>query len=960
VRHNDAARQLGERLGAGVVVWGEAFALRQETEIQPHFTIIKRAATAAGQTKNDAARDELKGADPTAALETHAPATVRIEAQTPNQIELRKTSADGVGEVVSLLAAVHALYTEHEPKKALAFLDQAPRSADALRYRAEAELQLKENDKAAEALGEVLKLEPNDVASHVRLGDLRLNAGALADAITHYKAAAASAQPYTTRYGLFFDGLLYQRETYVASKAAGGERYDSGYLLAINPANGAVVNRYRMPGIIRTFTPANGGFDIGYIDRESTNEPPMRTLAFRGGRFDQPLIYAGGNLLLRMRAMKSGWTLGENFFGDVTGIIDTQPAKPQFRLLPPKDVDPKIPTSLPALESALRASIARDATQPWTFFFLGQALLAQGRDGEARAAWNDMLARDFPVPYTTWTWMSKYFERYGQREWADRAWEKAVRERGRIPQPVQFTTLIERLINVPVMRLHKAQLADTDRAYLWLQRARSLSGMTEGEHIAAAAWTAHFRRLGDPRAAAEEKFLDLARSHPFNFTADAARIDYALDFWIAACFGLIVFFVLMTGVALDRARSAGGVPAQSWRGRLSPFVDALPKPWGVIVGSVASAATTYLAIQLGIDFEGLSFEGGAGIRHLAAFFGIVAFIVVAPRLARLPQVAASLRRGERWAVVAAFVVCFVATLIAIRTVNRHLAFATLPIGLADSIGHAEIVADFEDRLAKDASDVRRYCAAVANDYAGRVERAKALYREVPNDARARAALTALEHGRSAPTMPSADEVYEAYVGGAPVWLMTDTTAMNLAPGANKLFNLISWVSLIVVAPLLIAFLFLPPATDLIPAREPRSRFRRAARKAALALLPGYYDVRYASAWLGMVMLSLTCFTAWMASVGWRSLRVPTAVGYFSALTTPNVDSGFPLPTDRRPLDVRLAPPHAAFFFSVASAAILALLVLHAWRLLAIWRLGRETAISVDEPTMVAPAAQPAD
>lgn len=42
VHSHEAARALGERIGAAVVIWGEAFALRNETEIQPYFTMVRQ------------------------------------------------------------------------------------------------------------------------------------------------------------------------------------------------------------------------------------------------------------------------------------------------------------------------------------------------------------------------------------------------------------------------------------------------------------------------------------------------------------------------------------------------------------------------------------------------------------------------------------------------------------------------------------------------------------------------------------------------------------------------------------------------------------------------------------------------------------------------------------------------------------------------------------------------------
>jgi serine/threonine protein kinase len=136
VRSHDTARQLGERVRAAVVVWGEAFALKRETEIQPYFTLVRPQTRpeAAVTSEQNAQSADVAAAD--ASLRERSASAVRVEAEAPNQIDLRKTSAEGVGEMVSLLAAIHALYYENNAQKSLMFFDQAPRTAESLRHRA--------------------------------------------------------------------------------------------------------------------------------------------------------------------------------------------------------------------------------------------------------------------------------------------------------------------------------------------------------------------------------------------------------------------------------------------------------------------------------------------------------------------------------------------------------------------------------------------------------------------------------------------------------------------------------------------------------------------------------------------------------------------------------------------------------------------------------------------------------
>jgi hypothetical protein len=672
-----------------------------------------------------------------------------------------------------------------------------------------------------------------------------------------------------------------------------------------------------------SFKPQHDGFSITYRTKP---RPYEHVLRFVNGKWDQPLEYVGGNLLVRMRSMKSAWRLPTNFMGDLDGTMEEQAAHPQFRLR--SKPDPELPASLPALESALRAEIQRDSTQPWHLFFLGQTLLAEGRGDEANATWSEMLARDFPVPYTNWTWISKLFERFGQRAWADRAWEKSVRERGRISQEVQFSTLIERLINVPVARLHEAQKTNMERSYLWLQRARSLTGITEGDHIAAAAWAAHFRRHGDSRAAAEREFAKASGSHPFNFTTGSARVDYAIDFWIAAWFGLFATLIIVSNVALDRARTAGRV-ATSWRMWFQPVKAAMPGSWLGIVSFAVVAAALYIVILLRVA----SLNSEHETPHAVFVAGALLVIILTRRLIHLPAMVSSLKRNERVTMLLMSAIALVATMTAVRAINTRKALGEMPIGYADSIGNADIVADLEERLAKHPVNSLRYLTAVANDYAGNRDRAKALYAACTGDARAARALSALEQGRSLPKMPSPEEIFRALTAGESAWV----AAAGNPPA--RVFNFVSWTTLAFAATLLIAGLFVRTRIEAEPA-EVSSKWRLRLRKTALLLLPGYYDARYASLARGVIMLTLTGFTAWLAA-SFRAFRVPTAVGVVSAIDTPNFAAASPLPSDVQRLDLALSSPHAALFFIIVAVSVIALVTLHLTRLGRIRRYGRE-------------------
>ena len=80
-----------------MVIWGEAFALKRETEIQPYFTLVHRASRQASDGEKDNVRSvDVKSADPVAQLSERSTPVMRVQAEAPNQIELRKTSAEGV------------------------------------------------------------------------------------------------------------------------------------------------------------------------------------------------------------------------------------------------------------------------------------------------------------------------------------------------------------------------------------------------------------------------------------------------------------------------------------------------------------------------------------------------------------------------------------------------------------------------------------------------------------------------------------------------------------------------------------------------------------------------------------------------------------------------------------------------------------------------------------------------
>jgi hypothetical protein len=190
VRDHAAARALGERIGASVVIWGEALTLHGESEIQPYFTLVPPKKEAAPETRKGSG---MRGLDALEGLGERAAGPVVLAAQATNQIGLRRTGAAGIGDLVLLLAGVQALYGEDRPEKALRYFEQAPRSSESLRYRAEALERLGRLDDALVAARQAVAADPTDAAALAQLGDGALRAGLFGGSRAHRRAAEIEA-----------------------------------------------------------------------------------------------------------------------------------------------------------------------------------------------------------------------------------------------------------------------------------------------------------------------------------------------------------------------------------------------------------------------------------------------------------------------------------------------------------------------------------------------------------------------------------------------------------------------------------------------------------------------------------------------------------------------------------------------------------------------------------------------
>jgi serine/threonine protein kinase/tetratricopeptide (TPR) repeat protein len=543
VRDPDSARALGQRLGANVVIWGQAFALRDESQVQPSLTIIQRkreelSTLSTATNLNVEAR--ILGADLPS-----TPDVIRLQSQGGNQIELRKTSAEGIGDLVTFVAAMYAL-SRNDPKHALELLSQTRRTADALFQKAVCLAQMRRDEDAARELNEALKLDPAHASSLAMLADIDARAFRFPDAAAHLRAAAATGRRFTTSEAALYNGILYVKERWLAR-----EVHDAATLVAIDPAADRVVDRWELPGIPRVFSVDDTGMTVRY-DVGPPRVGELATLHFANGRF-QGITPAHATLLNRLRRMRSGWFLGQNFRRDLGAPGIALPVA-RFRYT---NEEPLAPATLPDLKSELDKAIARDPTQPWHRFTLALTVWELGDHAAANRIFAEMLAQpNRGTPYYEFSWMIRQSEPLGHRDWSDRLYAEALRRRKEEILPITFTTTIERMLAAPFIR-RQANVSqkhpEPARDYLWLVRTRELTGLSwDGDDLCAAALSKYFRTHGDLNAAARENAV-FERTHEF---FGGARNALALqDVMRAAQIAIVVVAAVLLAVVITRRRS---------------------------------------------------------------------------------------------------------------------------------------------------------------------------------------------------------------------------------------------------------------------------------------------------------------------------------------------------------------------------------------------------------------------
>ncbi len=950
VRSHEDARALAGRLGAHVVIWGETLAFRGETEVQPYLTVV---GLAAAEVEADAAPvvSAPRGRELEELSESNA-GTVRLPAEAPNQIELRKTSAEGVGQMAAFLAGIYALHREHDAAKALRLFDQSAPSPDLLTQRAQAHVMREETTAAAELLAQVVAADPAAGEVRAQLADLLMQAGERERAIGHYRYLAESGKFLPTRNAVLFEGRLFVREQFQSPAIGDGKQRDTGNVLMIDSATGTVQKRYPMPGFVTRFVPSEDHLSIEYKTRESGSYAQKGTVEYTAGAFRRPLS-RGGNLLMRMNALKSGWVLAGNFMDEAYGVISDRPPVARFRpSTAPKDAS--VPNTFPELESALRSAMRSDPTQPWHLFFLGQTLWATGRADEAEEIWRQMLTQRFEgIGYNEWAYMARLFRHFQQEEWARTAERLSERLRISDVQPVHITTLIERLINQQNVRLHPGWRLDDGQRLEILRRARRTTGLSETDHLAAAAWRAELSRRGDRRGAAEEDaWYRRAIRDPLNDAAVAVYVDYAVYALLSVSLALMALIV----IAFERA-----IPARkpiSWRALLrSSRARILSSPYRAVLtaGLIAVAASLSVAVFLMVEAR----NAAPGIVAVVAVFILAIATTPWRRAFTWGRAIASINRRERAVIVFLTASTIAGLLLASRLLTTLEAVHSIPVGMADSFGHIDVIRPFEESQKRADSREVRYALAVANHLAGEWSRAESLYRSVADDPRAARALANVRRQDRHVELPAAGEIVRAL--RKPRFLMTPGEVRNFAIDAAAFIMALCWFAAAAGVLLSLSFFVLRPSV------RSRDQEQKPSRTSAVAemILPSLRDYRRGAPILAGLQLLALSFIVSVLILS-RGVRIVGAPGLFSSNAIPNVFFSSPFPSEGYVYKgngswawdfwtMLFAHPHARIFWGVVVTLAAVLLALHARTVFATWREWREKRASHYETLEVEPS-----
>ena len=167
-RSHAEARSLGRRLNVLMVVWGEVLALRDEMDMQPHFSFVQ----------------------PLKELNDQSPQAFQTELSDPHQMKLRKQMAGEVGVLAIYAAAKY--YARTDPERALSMASKLP-IADSKRFILQGEILdgLGRDEESREAYGKAVSLDPKDPLPHIRLGENLEARERYNEALVEYERAIA-------------------------------------------------------------------------------------------------------------------------------------------------------------------------------------------------------------------------------------------------------------------------------------------------------------------------------------------------------------------------------------------------------------------------------------------------------------------------------------------------------------------------------------------------------------------------------------------------------------------------------------------------------------------------------------------------------------------------------------------------------------------------------------------------
>jgi len=539
VRDSDAARALGEKLGATLVIWGDAIKFRGEAEIVPSLTVVPR---------KNAPKTPTASADPFADF---ARPPVRVATEAPNQIELRKTSAEGIGELVVLAVSTQLLHEQNDAEGALALLAELRPTADSHHQKAICLMHLRRENAAEAELQRALAMDAKHAGTRSMLAGLAMRDH-------HYRDAAAHLAAVNGRFTAT-DGMLYEGKLYAVEQFRDRDReYRAPTMLAIDPEAERVTARYWLPGRPVAFSVDGEDLVIRY-DGGQDGAPQIETVRFTHGRFEPPRQLPA-NPLTRISSVRSMWLIVRDYINDVSMISALKNPNPRFRFSPlPETVltndDPK---TFAELRATLEKAMEKDPTQPSHRLWLAMTLWELGdHDGaqkNARIAFSD----DFPeIPYYHYSWLARQLEGFERRDWADLAYREALRRRKMHPEPVSSTMLIERMVNAPFTRgaaVRSRWAPDPPRHFEWVVRTRELSGVEPVVDSAiSAAWQRYFETKGDAASTARARELARLVSGP-NPMVWAVMVDLL---FVAIGSVALTLLALLVGVSVRALHGAG-------------------------------------------------------------------------------------------------------------------------------------------------------------------------------------------------------------------------------------------------------------------------------------------------------------------------------------------------------------------------------------------------------------------